>query len=40
VGTGQDERRLNLGDMDLRRAGCVGTRTSGSEVRVGETDRQ
>ena len=24
-------------DTDLWRAGCVGTRTSGSEVRAGET---
>ena len=26
-------------DMGLWRAGCGGTRTSGSEVRAGETDR-
>jgi hypothetical protein len=28
-----------LNDMGLWRAGCGGTRTSGSEVRAGETDR-
>jgi hypothetical protein len=27
-------------DMGLWRAGCGGTRTSGSEVRAGETDRR
>jgi hypothetical protein len=35
---GDDGNDRMTEDMGLWRAGCVGTRTSGSEVRAGETD--